>query len=286
MFTVTESQNEQGCTIELRYGEDSRAEIAAWRGGMVTKLSIAGRELLYLDEDTLRDPSKSVRGGIPVLFPAPGRLRDDKWTYAGLEGSMKQHGFARALPWSVVAKHTVAAAVTLELDASEQTRAQYPWEFQLQLTYALTARGLRIDQRIANRGNQTMPFGIGFHPYFAVTQADKAATSVPTEARRAWDNVAKREVELGTLDLTAKEVDLHLLGHGRTSATLERPNQPSIRIDGCAELQQWVLWTLAGKDFVCVEPWTCRADALNTGQSLLQVEPGGSRSLWLEISCG
>lgn len=284
MFTVTETQDERGSTIELRHGKDSRAEIAAWRGGMVTRLSLGGLELLYLDEATLLDPSKSVRGGIPLLFPSPGRLTQDKWARAGLEGSMKQHGFARTLPWDIIAKHTVAAAVTLQLNPSEITRAQYPWEFQVQLTYALTAKGLRLDLIVANAGTLTMPFGFGIHPYFAIPDREKARVTIPTEARRAWDNVAKREIELTTLDLTASEVDLHLLGHGRTSASLERKEHPAVHIKGSPELSHWVIWTLAGKDFVCVEPWTCPADAINTGASLLEVEPGASRTLWLEIS--
>jgi len=31
--------------------------------------------VLALDEATLRDEAKNVRGGIPILFPAPGKLQ-------------------------------------------------------------------------------------------------------------------------------------------------------------------------------------------------------------------
>jgi galactose mutarotase-like enzyme len=44
-----------------------------------------------------------------------------------------------------------------------------------------------------------------------------------------------------------------------------------------------VVWTLAGRDFVCLEPWTCPADALNSGASLLELAPGGKRSLSVEL---
>ena len=43
------------------------------------------------------------------------------------------------------------------------------------------------------------------------------------------------------------------------------------------------MWTLAGRDFVCVEPWTGPADALNSGESLLEIAPGESRSLWVSM---
>jgi galactose mutarotase-like enzyme len=44
-----------------------------------------------------------------------------------------------------------------------------------------------------------------------------------------------------------------------------------------------VVWTLAGRDFVCVEPWTAPADALNTGESLITLAPGESRDLWVSF---
>ncbi|MCI0573314.1 MAG: hypothetical protein L0Y66_21415, partial [Myxococcaceae bacterium] len=35
-----------------------------------------------------------------------------------------------------------------------------------------------------------------------------------------------------------------------------------------------VVWTLPGKDFVCVEPWTAPAGALRSGEGLRHVAPG------------
>jgi galactose mutarotase-like enzyme len=46
-----------------------------------------------------------------------------------------------------------------------------------------------------------------------------------------------------------------------------------------------VIWTLRGRDFVCLEPWTCPGDALNTGAGLLFLAPGETRALRLEIVC-
>jgi hypothetical protein len=75
--------------------------------------------VLFMDDETLRDPTKNVRGGVPVLFPTPGKLVDDKWSYAGHSGSMKQHGFARSLPWELAATSDVdCASATLRLRAT------------------------------------------------------------------------------------------------------------------------------------------------------------------------
>jgi galactose mutarotase-like enzyme len=45
-----------------------------------------------------------------------------------------------------------------------------------------------------------------------------------------------------------------------------------------------VVWTLAGKDFVCLEPWTAGADALNTGEKLLTLAPGEAKTLAVSVT--
>jgi galactose mutarotase-like enzyme len=43
------------------------------------------------------------------------------------------------------------------------------------------------------------------------------------------------------------------------------------------------VWTLEKKDFVCVEPWTARGNALNTGEDVIEVEPGATHHAQLEV---
>ena len=75
--------------VTLEHGE-VLAEVAPARGALVTRLRVGDREVLYLDRATLDDPSKNVRGGVPLLFPFAGKLADDTLTLTGTK--MKQHG--------------------------------------------------------------------------------------------------------------------------------------------------------------------------------------------------
>jgi len=284
-FSVTEREDGLS-TLDLEdHGAGSLVTLAPGRGGMATRMRGAGREVFYLDRATLLDPAANVRGGNPVLFPSPGKLAGDAWRWGGRSGVMKQHGFARTLPWRVVATGTDGAArATLRLEASPATRAQFPWETAIELAYSLRESTLRIDIRVENRDETPMPFGVGFHPYFLVPQADKARARIPSAATRAFDNAAKREVPFGGFDLTRPEVDLHLVDHGEPRAVLALGDGSGITLSGSAEMRRWIVWTVTGKDFVCLEPWTCPGDALNTGQDLLVLAPGASRTLWLEVA--
>ena len=259
---------------------DSSVVIAPHRGAIVTSFCVKSCELLYLDATTFDDPSKNVRGGIPVLFPSPGKLDADKFRSHGREGALKQHGFARTLPWTVASEPTPSTA-TLALESSEATLSQYPWRFRAQLEFALHATRLRITTRIHNADDAPMPFGLGFHPYFQVT--DKAQVRIDTNASLAFDNVTKKTNLFCGFDLTEPEVDLHLLDHRSPSTLLHLTDGSTIDVRASPEFALRVVWTLAGKDFVCLEPWTSPANALNNGDRLQTVAPGQTRELWMEI---
>jgi len=275
-----------GDTLELSDGDaGSAVSIVPARGAIVTRFRVGARELLYLDDATLRDPAKNVRGGIPVLFPSPGRLTGDRFARDGRSGSMKQHGFARDLAWETRSVGvTDAPRATLVLRATEATRAAYPFDFLLAITFSLVGASLRLDVDVENPGSVPLPFAFGLHPYFLVPDADKARARIATHATRAFDNVEKKTVPFHGFDLTAKEVDLHLLDHGSSDSELAWGDGARLAIRASPELTRWVVWTLAGRDFVCVEPWTAPADALNTGESLIELPPGGKRSLRVELA--
>jgi galactose mutarotase-like enzyme len=257
--------------MELTAGK-SRAVIAPERGALVKSWVVNGEELLYLDEDTFRDPSKNVRGGNPVLFPSPGKLDGDRYP----RGAMKQHGFARNLPWRVAGENR------LVLEATDATRAQYPWDFRVELSFSLTETTLRIEQRVENQSGEAMRFGFGFHPYFAVPLDEKRATTVETSATRAWDNVHKKVIDLHGIDLAHGEVDIHLLDHNCTSSAVKFFR--TIRIEASEDYRRWVVWTLPGKPFVCVEPWTSPGNALNTGEGVIELARGAEWSGYVEYS--
>jgi len=257
--------------IEIRHSSGARAVVVPERGGMITRWIVGERDVLYLDRATLDDPTKNVRGGVPLLFPSPGKLENDTW----MHGTLKQHGFARNLAWSVLER--APAEVTLRLESSGATFAAYPFAFGTSLRYRIEASALAIEARIENRGPRAMPFGFGTHPYFALGTPN--AFTITSPATRAFDNVTRREVafDARTLVLGASEIDLHLIDHTGPSIAFST-DVARVTIDA-PEHARWVIWSPPGKPFVCVEPWTSPGNALNTGAGLSTLAPGETRTL-------
>jgi galactose mutarotase-like enzyme len=259
--------------------------LAPGRGGMVTRFRVGDTNVLYMDAETLHDPMKNVRGGIPILFPIAGALRDDQFQEGGKSHALKRHGFARNLPWTIADQSTAdAAQMTLELVSSATTRAQFPFDFKLDFTYSLAAGRLTITQRFTNTGEAAMPISPGLHPYFLVLDDRKKEARVQTDATTAYDNRAGRQVTLrAPIDLSASEVDLHLADHWPRTVRLVRPGDRDLDLSLGVPDRILVVWTQRGKDFVCVEPWTAPANALNEGKAI-RVPPQGTHETSFSIA--
>jgi galactose mutarotase-like enzyme len=276
-----------GDDLESLRLEDGGAAVmlAPHRGGMVTRFSVGDVPVLFLDESTLRDPTKNVRGGIPVLFPIAGKLPGDRYEVDGRTFAMKQHGFARNLPWTLVDQSTHdGASVTLALESSTVTLAEYPFPFALRFTYRLRDGELALEQRFENRGATAMPAHPGLHPYFYVRDTAKAGARVDTDATRARDNRTGQEGPVALpIELANREVDLFLLDHKPRGTTLHRPGMPAVHLRFGDDQAVLVVWTLPGKDFVCVEPWRSKPGGLTDG-SAPRIPPGASATTTFTIS--
>lgn len=244
------------------------ARIAPARGAIVTALSVGGRDVLFMDRATLLDRTRSVRGGIPLLFPFAGRLDGDRLVHAN--STMKQHGFGRNRAWTVVAEHPGVARVALEDDA--ETRAVYPHAFRVEQTFTLLPQGLQIELLIHNRGDTAMPVAPGWHPYFPCASADKP-----------------RVKPVGVVDLDPArftpeaEFDFGVTAPVTGRADFEIPALGRLRLEFSPELRFLQCWGLPGRDFICLEPFLGPNNTINT-PARLDVAPGRVRTLWMRVA--
>ena len=158
------------------------------------------RELLFTNPQFF-DEERPTRGGIPVLFPFPNRIRDGRFTWAGKEyqlpfndpaGKNAIHGFACRKPWRVVDQGADAASawVTGEFQGavdSPETADQWPADYRIRLTCRLAANRLRLEALVENPDQVPLPFGLGYHPYFRVPLLPGAETYVEVPAQGYWE---------------------------------------------------------------------------------------------------
>jgi len=244
-------------------------QIVPGRGGIVTRFNVLGEPVFYLDEKTLFDPAQNIRGGNPVLFPVCGPLKDGQYELNGQSYTMKQHGLARNMAWEVteVAAEEAQAAVTLTLVSDEETLKTYPFDFGLEFKYTLAGNRLTIDQRYINKSDRPMPFYAGFHPYFFAPDKSNVKLNIP--AMSYYDLLTGAETEFyGVMELNDRpETNVVFTDLDRLQVSFANHGAgKEIVIDFDEHFKYIVLWTLQGKDFLCIEPWMGMNYGLNSGE--------------------
>ncbi len=258
---------------------DGNAQVAVvpQRGGIVTSWQVEGQEIFYMDTERFKDPTLSVRGGIPLLFPICGNLPEDTYTLNGQTYQLKQHGFARNLPWQATAQSTEdGASVTVSLKSDQTTRAGYPFDFELNFVYTLRGNTLELRYRHTNLSEQPMPFATGIHPYFTVVDKGQLTFDLPSTEYKVKGGAEVHQFS-GQFDFDQEEIDFAFINLTGSSATVtDRARNLKLTVEYDRHYSTLVFWSVKGKDFYCLEPWSAPRNALNTGEHLLEAAPGAT----------
>lgn len=204
-------------------------------------------------------------GVSPVLFPICSALREDKYTYNGKEYFMKKHGFIKNQLAKTESKSNLSA--TFLFKDTPETLKQYPWHFELRITY--TVRGNCIDTlyEVKNTSKSTMYYSIGAHEsyycYGGIENYDLIFERKETLYNTIFENQysCKRDILLkdsNVLPLYENYFDFDSVifkdvkSRYLTLRNRKTGEEASIKFDGFDFL---LLWHKVGAPYICVEPW-------------------------------
>ncbi len=294
MYSINLEQRQYKTYVLKDESSNSVIEVVPERGGIMTKWQVGDRDIMYLDTERFTSPELSVRGGNPILFPICGNLPDNRYTHNGKQYTLKQHGFARDLPWDVdfQTAGNNSAVLTVVLKSSETTKQVYPFDFEVTFTYEMVGNSVNIRQIYQNKSDVPMPCSFGFHPYFLVQDKSKLSFEIPSQ--EYFDHKAQETKPFsGNFDFNQDEIDVAFKKLSGNTATVT--DSDSLR-DGIAErnlkltleyeddFSTLVFWTVKGKDFYCIEPWSAARNSINTGEKLTIIEPGDSHSTSIKLT--
>ena len=247
-------------------------------------------------------------GAGQVLAPWPNRIAHGQYSFGGRDltvpiddraNNSANHGLVRWRPWSLIA----AAQNRVTLELTLLATPAYPFAITLEIEYHLSRHGLSVTSSATNVGDEACPFGIGFHPYFAVgVTVDDLELQIPASKYLELDkkliptgnvlDVAGTSVDfrtprpIGSTKLDTSFTDLEVANDGRTTVTLhDRWRGRSTEVwmdDQFTCVQVFTGDTISREDrrrkSVAIEPMTCPPNAFNSGKGLIVLEPGHSWS--------
>jgi aldose 1-epimerase len=251
----------------------------------------------------------SVVEGLPthargqVLYPWPNRIGDGEWTFSGrvarptiddVPHATASHGPVRWRPFHVEAVNQNRCVLSLLLHPTPD----YPFLSDISVAYHLGSLGLTVTTTVTNRDSVPLPFGVGFHPYLAVTTPtiEGAQLEMPAKSYVAVDD---RQLPTGEiLPLAGNQLDFSkrksLSGHeldvtytdllrddtGLAVATLEDASGGEIDLSVDRNFPYFQVCTGdqlekgRRRTSVAIEPMTCPPDALRSGKDVVVLEPG------------
>ncbi len=286
-----------GEQIAIAHGEERAVitEVGATlrtfvKGGLSVIEGFAGEEV----------PS-GARG--QVLYPWPNRMGDGEWSFSertarptidDVAHATAIHGLARWRPFHIDSVNQNRCSLTLLLHPSPA----YPFLSEINVTYHLGRMGLTVTTTVTNRDDVPIPFGVGFHPYLAVTTPtiEGAELEIPANAYvavndrqlpdrrdpagrgeqlRLHDEQVRERPQLDTTftelvrdDSGLATVVLKDAAGGVIELSVDR-NFPYLQVFTGDHLEKGRRRTA-----VAVEPMTCPPDALRSGKDIVVLEPG------------
>ena len=246
----------------------------------------------------------------PIMFPICGRLFGSKYTFDGKEyDKMGIHGFVRDAEFQVIA----ATDTYLELlySANEETRAQYPFEFELTVRYTLDGSGIRSDITIKNTDNKILPATFGAHPAFNVP-LDKGAfddwyvefgedctpneliqtsAGFNTGKKRALSLKNSRIIPLRHSLFDIDSIFMDKVAHTATLKSECSDRTVTLKYDDMSYLGLWHK-PASEAPYVCIEPWCGlpsfdgQVDDFATKSDMFHILPGASKDVSYEIIFG
>lgn len=223
-------------------------------------------EILYQRDEAWKDSN-------PSLFPIIGSVWQKEYTIHGKKYEMKNHGLVR---YATLEGKQEKDAILFSYYSDEETKKQYPFDFEFKMKYELIEDKVKISYEIKNTSKEDMPFSFGLHPAFrtSVHEGEKfedySIRFIPKgEATQLiftpdLDPVQKVKVQLDEWQLNREDIDKY--------ATIVYTDLPGDKVELCCngkpkvevefpEFPFLALWSHPTRpDFICIEPWFGHAD--------------------------
>lgn len=229
----------------------------------------SGKEYIWCGDPAVWD------GQCPNLFPIVSRLcnhGDGKYPFDGKMYEMDMHGFAKTLEFEVESMGESSA--TFLLRSNDETRVQYPFDFEFRIVYTLDGRKVKVDFITDNKTKGNMYYSAGSHEGYAISGGienyslvlDEAETLgkyevLPTggigeEAKVVFKN--SRELKLCD-DFFAVDALIFFDIKSRGVAVRDDRTGESVHI-AFPGFDTLLVWKIPGGEYVCIEPWAGAPD--------------------------
>ena len=274
-----------GLIIARIANKQAQSTIALQGAHVMTFEPVGEKPVIWISPAAKLVRGKSIRGGVPICWPWFGAHATDS--------TFSAHGFARTVPWQVVASEALSdggTRITFELPQSSIPSAQWPHACRVR-NIVTVGKEMTVELVTENTGQAMFEIGEALHTYFVISDVDKVRIT-GLEGCAYLDKVGdwQRKTQDGAITIAA-EVDRLYVDTDSDCLIDDSGHKRCIRIAkrGSLSTVVWNPWVeKAAKmgDFgsdtgyrgmVCVE-------SANAADNLVKVAAGATHSLHVTYS--
>ncbi len=224
----------------------------------------------------------------PILFPIVGKLKDGKTKIEGKNYEMGQHGFARDMEFEQIGENSYV------LKSNEETKKQFPFDFELYVSYEVNKNKLITKYKVVNADTKTMIFGLGGHPAFV---CEYSSGKYRLEFENIEDEIEFYQLENGLLkekpekprkflrenriflDNKTFENDAIIMKNLKSNDIYLKTETKTILGFNFSGFPYLAIWSKPEAPFICIEPWFNTADSVNSNgifeekDNMIKIEP-------------
>lgn len=229
---------------------------------------------------------KKLTYGVPILYPTPNRVEQDKIHFEGETYEAKMHGLVRNKKFCVCEEDNLldSCKIRAYLEWNEEAVEEFsmfPFKSRLEICIALEGSLISYEYKVINKGNKKLPYGFGIHPFFQ-TISEHTSVILPKASEMEMDDnklpTGRKKESIG-FDITKGiQVSETKLDHVFMNCGDELKAQIAfedfqINIKATKEFDYVVVYT-PPKDFFCVENQTGATNTHNLYEKGYQEESG------------
>lgn len=242
------------------------------KGAEVKSLMCSGTEYIWPGDENIWAMSA------PHVFPICGGLKDNEYYLDGVKYNLGKHGYIRFELFTVEEKSE--KSVTLLHTSNEDTKKQFPFDYEMRITYTLNGKALSTKYDVKNMSGIDMYFSIGGHTGYYCPEGIEEYDLILPEKETLFSNTPvgsiigndKEKVleDSDTLALDYKyfAVDALVFEEMRARSVIlkNRKSGKALRFsfDGS---DYFLLWTKPDAPYICLEAWSGIGDHLDTDKN-------------------
>ena len=246
-------------------------------GAELKSLTCNGKEYVWKGE------KESWNKSCPILFPICSGLKNDTYTFKGVNYNLSKHGYVKELPFTVE-ENTNSSIVFLH-KSNDLTKAKFPFDYELRIIYTLSEKTIKIDYCVKNKSNETMYFNIGSHEGYSTPEGienyeivfpEKVTLNSSLLEDNLLSNETVRVLENGdTFSLNETYFDENTLIFKninlKSMILKNKLNDRAIKID-CDGSPHLIIWHVLNAKFICLELWNGIPDTVGSSYDITEKE--------------